>query len=47
MRMPPARRHGAEVEAQPDNRLRLTIGLRKQGGRWVAAHEHDSFTSKD
>ena len=24
-------------------RLRLTIGLRKEGGRWVVAHEHHSF----
>ncbi|GAA5044635.1 uncharacterized protein (TIGR02246 family) [Thermocatellispora tengchongensis] len=27
----------------PRNRLRLTIGLRKQDGRWVVAHEHHSF----
>lgn len=27
----------------PDNRLRLTIGLRKQDGRWIVAHEHHSF----
>ncbi len=27
----------------PDNRLRLTIGLRKQNGRWTVAHEHHSF----
>lgn len=27
----------------PDNRLRLTLGLRKQGGRWVVTHEHHSF----
>lgn len=27
----------------PDNRLRLTLGLRKQDGRWVVAHEHHSF----
>jgi uncharacterized protein (TIGR02246 family) len=36
-----------ELEARPEDRLRLTIGLRKQGGRWVVAHEHHSFTSKD
>ncbi|GAA4536520.1 MULTISPECIES: nuclear transport factor 2 family protein [Nonomuraea] len=23
--------------------LRLTFGLRKEGGRWVVAHEHHSF----
>lgn len=27
----------------PDNRLRLTLGLRKEGGRWTVAHEHHSF----
>lgn len=27
----------------PDNRLRLTFGLRKEDGRWVVAHEHHSF----
>jgi uncharacterized protein (TIGR02246 family) len=32
-----------ELERNPDNRLRLTIGLRKQDGRWVVAHEHHSF----
>jgi uncharacterized protein (TIGR02246 family) len=33
----------AELEANPANRLRLTLGLRKEGGRWVVAHEHHSF----
>jgi ketosteroid isomerase-like protein len=28
---------------EPDRRLRLTIGLRKQGDRWVVVHEHHSF----
>ena len=32
-----------ELKENPDNRLRLTIGLRKQGGRWTVAHEHHSF----
>jgi uncharacterized protein (TIGR02246 family) len=32
-----------ELEANPANRLRLTLGLRKQQGRWVVAHEHHSF----
>jgi uncharacterized protein (TIGR02246 family) len=27
----------------PDTRLRLTLGLRKQDGRWVVTHEHHSF----
>ena len=27
----------------PENRLRLTVGLRKDGGRWVVTHEHHSF----
>jgi uncharacterized protein (TIGR02246 family) len=28
---------------RPANRLRLTLGLRKEQGRWVVAHEHHSF----
>jgi uncharacterized protein (TIGR02246 family) len=35
----------AELTEQPDLRLRLTIGLRKEQGRWVVAHEHHSFPS--
>ncbi len=27
----------------PENRLRLTLGLRKERGRWMVAHEHHSF----
>ena len=34
----------AELEAHPETRLRLTIGLRKRDGRWTVAHEHHSFT---
>jgi uncharacterized protein (TIGR02246 family) len=36
-----------ELRADPDNRLRLTIGLRREGGRWVVTHEHHSFPDKD
>ncbi|MBB3728821.1 nuclear transport factor 2 family protein [Nonomuraea dietziae] len=32
-----------ELADNPDNRLRLTLGLRKENGRWVVAHEHHSF----
>jgi uncharacterized protein (TIGR02246 family) len=32
-----------EFAEDPDRRLRLTIGLRRTGGRWVIAHEHHSF----
>jgi uncharacterized protein (TIGR02246 family) len=32
-----------ELAAQPANRLRLTLGLRKEQDRWVVAHEHHSF----
>ncbi|MGW6507633.1 YybH family protein [Streptomyces niveus] len=28
---------------RPEVRLRLTVGLRKEHGRWVVAHEHHSF----
>jgi uncharacterized protein (TIGR02246 family) len=31
----------------PGNRLRLTIGLRNEGGRWVVTHEHHSFPLRD
>ncbi len=32
-----------ELTTNPDNRLRLTIGLRREGDRWVVSHEHHSF----
>ena len=32
--------------ADPDRRLRLTLGLRNEGGRWVVSHEHHSFADK-
>jgi uncharacterized protein (TIGR02246 family) len=32
-----------DFATHPDNRLRLTLGLRKQSGRWVVVHEHHSF----
>jgi uncharacterized protein (TIGR02246 family) len=34
-----------ELQQEPDKRLRLTIGLRRESGRWIVAHEHHSFTS--
>ena len=36
-----------ELHDDPDNRLRLTVGLRKEHGRWVVAHEHHSFPNRD
>lgn len=27
----------------PDNLLRLTVGLRRRDGRWLVTHEHHSF----
>ena len=33
----------AELEAAPEVRLRLTIGLRRADDRWVVTHEHHSF----
>jgi ketosteroid isomerase-like protein len=33
----------ADLARHPGQRLRLTIGLRKIGGRWIVAHEHHSF----
>jgi uncharacterized protein (TIGR02246 family) len=32
-----------ELAENPEKRLRLTLGLRKEHGRWVVAHEHHSF----
>jgi ketosteroid isomerase-like protein len=32
-----------ELQKDPENRLRLTIGRRKVKGRWAVAHEHHSF----
>lgn len=32
-----------ELAENPANRLRLTLGLRKEHGCWVVAHEHHSF----
>lgn len=32
-----------ELERNPEMRLRLTLGLRREGGRWVVFHEHHSF----
>jgi uncharacterized protein (TIGR02246 family) len=36
-----------ELTDNPENRLRLTLGLRKENGRWVVAHEHHSFPYTD
>jgi uncharacterized protein (TIGR02246 family) len=32
-----------EFAENPEQRLRLTMGLRKVDGRWVVTHEHHSF----
>ena len=32
-----------ELADNPENRLRLTVGLRKEDGRWQVAHEHHSY----
>jgi uncharacterized protein (TIGR02246 family) len=32
-----------QLERLPEQRLRLTIGLRKADGRWAVTHEHHSF----
>jgi ketosteroid isomerase-like protein len=32
-----------ELAENPALRLRLTVGLRKEQGRWVVTHEHHSF----
>jgi uncharacterized protein (TIGR02246 family) len=32
-----------DLDGNPGRRLRLTVGLREQAGRWVVTHEHHSF----
>jgi ketosteroid isomerase-like protein len=34
----------ADFARDPNQRLRLTIGLLKENGRWTVTHEHHSFT---
>ena len=36
-----------ELDAFPERRLRLTVGLRKVDGQWTVLHEHHSFTARD
>jgi len=36
-----------EFDDGSPNRLRLTLGLRKEDGRWVVTHEHHSFPSTE
>lgn len=36
-----------ELRADPGSRLRLTVGLRKENGRWTVSHEHHSFPHKN
>jgi ketosteroid isomerase-like protein len=33
----------ADLARSPEQRLRLTVGLRKAGDRWTVVHEHHSF----
>ena len=33
----------ADLARDPEQRLRLTLGLRKTGLRWIVTHEHHSF----
>ena len=35
-----------DLARDPNNRLRLTIGLIKRDGRWTVTHEHHSFPIK-
>ena len=34
------------LRQRPEQRLRLTIGLRKDAGRWTVTHEHHSFPDR-
>jgi ketosteroid isomerase-like protein len=31
---------------RPETRLRLTLGLRREDGRWIVTHEHHSFPDR-
>src|SRR5581483_2611958 len=33
----------ADLARDPQQRLRLTVGLRRAEGRWIVVHEHHSF----
>ena len=35
-----------ELEAIPEQRLRLSLGLRKEDGEWRVQHEHHSFADR-
>lgn len=35
-----------ELEKDPETRLRLTVGLRKEDSRWIVSHEHHSFPAR-
>lgn len=35
-----------QLAQNPDQRLRLTIGLRLENGRWLVDHEHHSFPDR-
>ncbi len=35
-----------QLREDPDNLLRLTVGLRKADGRWTVVHEHHSFADR-
>jgi ketosteroid isomerase-like protein len=36
-----------EFKLLPDQRLRLTVGLKKVLGRWTVTHEHHSFPDRN
>jgi uncharacterized protein (TIGR02246 family) len=35
-----------QYDERPETRLRLTLGLRRENGRWTVAHEHHSFPDR-
>ena len=37
----------ADFSREPEQRLRLTVGLRKIEGHWVVQHEHHSFSDTE
>ena len=35
-----------DMKRIPEQRLRLTLGLRREDGHWIVAHEHHSFPDR-
>jgi uncharacterized protein (TIGR02246 family) len=36
-----------DIKENPEPQLRLTVGLRREKGKWIIAHEHHSFPLRE